>query len=263
MRLLIVNCILLALVCQCATKPCVEENKPCSKETESEETSSGCKSSSDDTDSDDPKYKIVIQIKEEGSSSSKSSCQDTETPCDDGCPDCSETEHAQCNKTTKQCECKFDGEFPSCCPNCSAGVGQICCKPGMNCESANVRECFCQFGEIPKDGPVQCCPNQCDGGNVCAADGTCQPPLPFGAKCVEDGVRSSNACDRKAGIKCHTYDCCGKAGNGIECRDKYCLCETPRGWKYNNETVPCVFEGGRPDKKLCLDAPVGFGAPSS
>ncbi|XP_052255068.1 uncharacterized protein LOC127860818 [Dreissena polymorpha] len=48
----------------------------------------------------------------------------------------------------------------------------------------------------------------------------------------------------------------------IECRDKYCLCETPRGWKYNNETVPCIFEGGRSDKKLCLDAPVGFGSPA-
>ncbi|KAH3804884.1 hypothetical protein DPMN_133176 [Dreissena polymorpha] len=253
MRLLIVNCIVLALVCQCATKPaievhggakpCVEENKPYLKETESEETSSGCKSSSDDTDSDDPKYKIVINIVEEGSSSSKSRCQDTEAPCNDGCPDCSVTNHAQCNETTIQCECKFDGEFPNCCPNCSAVVGQICCKPGMNCESANVGECFCEFGEIPKDGPVQC--------------------FPFGAKCVEDGVRSSNACDRKEGIKCHTYDCCGKQQNLIECRDKYCLCETPLGWVYNNETVPCAHEGGRPDKKLCLDAPVGFGSPPS
>ncbi|KAH3822816.1 hypothetical protein DPMN_124607 [Dreissena polymorpha] len=247
MNLLIVTCIVLALVCQCAAKPA----KPCSKETESEESNSGCESSSDGTDSDDPTYKVVIHIKDGGSSSSS---------CEDGCPDCSVTDHAQCNEETKQCECKFDGEFPNCCPDCSAVPLQTCCEPGMNCESANVGECFCPFGEIPKDGPVQCCPNQCDGGNVCAADGTCQPPLLFGEKCVEDGVRSSNACDRRAGIKCHTYDCCGNKGKNIECRDKYCLCETPRGWVYNNETVPCVFVGGRPTKKDCLDAPLGFGA---
>ncbi|KAH3831885.1 hypothetical protein DPMN_105157 [Dreissena polymorpha] len=115
-----VTCIVLALPA-----------KPCSKETESEESNSGCDSSSHGTDSDDSTYKAVA----------------VQAPL----------------------------------PYKSA--------------SAFVGECFCPFGEIPKDGPVECC------------------------------------------IKCHTYDCCGEEGNDIECRDKYCLCETPRGFVYNNETA--------------------------
>ncbi|KAH3751579.1 hypothetical protein DPMN_186146 [Dreissena polymorpha] len=58
---------------QCAANPCVKENKPCSEDTESDEASSGCESSSHGTDSDDPKFKIVINIKE---GSSSSSCQE-------------------------------------------------------------------------------------------------------------------------------------------------------------------------------------------
>ncbi|KAH3877678.1 hypothetical protein DPMN_001554 [Dreissena polymorpha] len=250
--LLIVNCILLALVCPCAAKPCSED-------TESEETSSGCESSSHGTDSDDRKVEIVINIKD---CSSSSSCQE-DTPCSDGCPDCSVTDHAQCNETTKQCECKFDGEFPNCCPDCSAVDGQICCIPGVNCGSANVGECFCENGEIPKEnGPIECCLVKCPDGEACGEDGVCKPTIPFGKICVDDGVRSSNACDQRAGIKCHTYDCCGQESN-IDCRDKYCLCETPQGWEYNNATVPCKFVGGRPDKKLCLDAPDDFGSPTT
>ncbi|KAH3699579.1 hypothetical protein DPMN_074537 [Dreissena polymorpha] len=54
-------------------------------------------------------------------------------------------------------------------PDCSAVTGQVCCEPGMDCLS--VGECFCPFGEIPKDGPIQCCTEDCGVGQSCDATG--------------------------------------------------------------------------------------------
>ncbi|XP_052233634.1 uncharacterized protein LOC127846417 isoform X3 [Dreissena polymorpha] len=91
-------------------------------------------------------------------------------------------------------------------------------------------------------------------GKGCNRAGTCDKVIPLGGQCGSSHY--PNTCDQKAGARCHHYGCCRRGG--IECNKKYCLCDTARGWVYNNTTKSCKFVGGRQDKRGCLDAPFPF-----
>ncbi|XP_052228012.1 uncharacterized protein LOC127842512 isoform X9 [Dreissena polymorpha] len=91
-----------------------------------------------------------------------------------------------------------------------------------------------------------------DGWLTTPAPSTQQTPTTPIVKFGQECGRSANSCDRSDGVKCKQHDCCANKGGEVPpCSDKFCLCETERGWIYDSTSPSKCKQADKLAKMSC------------
>ncbi|WAR17644.1 hypothetical protein MAR_032238 [Mya arenaria] len=126
------------------------------------------------------------------------------------------------------------------CPCTPLEVGQ-CCDDCHYCKDENAicdtygysKVCICKYGFI---FDYEC--KKCVTETNMTTTTTPPPNVPIGGPCG----RSANDCIRSAGIKCENVICCNDNG-WPACSEKFCVCETAKGYKYDDALGGCNYTG--------------------
>ncbi|XP_052812494.1 uncharacterized protein LOC128240049 [Mya arenaria] len=156
---------------------------------------------------------------ESSESSSESSSETSSEP--PPCP-CTPLDVGQCCD-----DCHYCKDENAICE--TYGYGKICiCKDGFIFDY-ECKKCVPETTKTPPTPPPTMTPTTTPPPN-----GTEPPGRPCG--------RSANDCIRSDGIKCENVICCGQDG-WPSCDKKFCVCETAKGYKYDDALGGCNYTG--------------------
>ncbi|XP_052228004.1 uncharacterized protein LOC127842512 isoform X4 [Dreissena polymorpha] len=133
------------------------------------------------------------------------------------------------------------------------------CAPGTKfdssigvCNHAGAFVCEDGWLTTPAPSTQQTPTTPIDGWLTTPAPSTQQTPTTPIVKFGQECGRSANSCDRSDGVKCKQHDCCANKGGEVPpCSDKFCLCETERGWIYDSTSPSKCKQADKLAKMSC------------